>query len=651
MMRRARRLVCGFVTVVGVVGVGCSGGEGRAGEDSASPPTSARSRREEPLPRRVAIRPEPEGVTLADPSFEPLPDARADFGRLGGTVYQIEIPDKWSGRLVLEMHGFGEFASEVDVSPPDFRRHLIGRGIAWAASSFSSSSLIPGRAADETAALWDHFARKYGRPTWTYVTGWSMGGAATHVAAERYANRFDGALAFCGAAGQTAALSTTADFVAAGAYVAGVSQAEYDASTDLGALIRERIRPALREPKAREQFERIVIDLTGGPRRFDREGIRDEEETNWRRGTLLVESLAASNRDTEYRLPGGGSPTSDEYNRRVIRFRTNDAFRRTLLEGNELTGNLRMPLLSMHTTGDGQVPIEQARILHREVEAAGIERLLVHRVVEDPGHCGFTTEEMEVAFDALVEWVERGVKPAGTNVMVDDLRTLDRTFERQPRIGTPAGDAVMGATDRVTLHGRLTLDGSPFDARFLGAVVVRGGMSTPCQLEASPVTGGRYEITVAAEREVSGCGAPGAMIVLWTFVNDQKLFSVEPAVWPREDDTSFDATFSRSMPQGAAPPTADFAGEVYRPDGRRLPPGTRIEARIGGSVCGISSVRRTGSFSGFILAVAGPESIPACRQGAAITFRVNGHPAVETAVNEAGRGGPLTDLTVRSPRT
>ena len=99
-------------------------------------------------------------MTLEDPKFEPLPGARADFGRLGGTVYQIEMPEKWNGRLVMEMHGFGEFAPEVSASPPDFRRYLIAQGIAWGASSFSNSSLIPGRGAGETAARWGHFARK-----------------------------------------------------------------------------------------------------------------------------------------------------------------------------------------------------------------------------------------------------------------------------------------------------------------------------------------------------------------------------------------------------------------------------------------------------------------------------------------------------------
>ena len=116
------------------------------------------------LPPPVQVRPEPQGVSLDDPSFEPLAGARADFGRFGGSVYQIEVPARWNGRLVLFMHGFGEFAPYAGVSPPAIRRYLIGQGFAWGASSFSSTSLIPGRAADETAAVWDLFARRYGRP-------------------------------------------------------------------------------------------------------------------------------------------------------------------------------------------------------------------------------------------------------------------------------------------------------------------------------------------------------------------------------------------------------------------------------------------------------------------------------------------------------
>src|SRR5215207_5859698 len=207
-----------WVGVGGTLGAGVAkkGGDGR------------------PLPAPVHLRPEPAAVTLANPAFEPLPGARADFGRLGGSVYQIEVPAHWNGRLVLYMHGYGELRPTAGVSPPGIRRYLIGNGYAWGASSFSSTLFIPGRAADETAGLWDLFARRYGRPTRSYVTGQSMGGMATHIAAERYGNRFDGALALCGSAGQTRAASNDADFFVAGAYAAGVTQSEFNRSSDIG---------------------------------------------------------------------------------------------------------------------------------------------------------------------------------------------------------------------------------------------------------------------------------------------------------------------------------------------------------------------------------------------------------------------------------
>ena len=378
-----RRLACGVLMVTLMAAPACT-----ADKRTAPAQPAATRAKTGALPAPIQVRPDPEGVTLGDPAFVPLPGARADFGRLGGAVYEIEVPQRWNRRLVLFMHGYEELGPEAHVTAPDIRRYLIANGYAWGASSFSSTSLIPGRAADETAALWDRFARKYGRPTRSYVTGLSMGGMATHIAAERYASRFDGALALCGSAGQTPAVMGNADFVVAGAFVAGITQSELDTSTDIAGLVRDRILPALRDPVAHERFERIVLDMTGGPRAFDREGFRLEEDTNWRRGELLVAAHLAPNRDTEYHLGPLSTVSSDEFNRGVLRLPTNDQLLRSFLEGNETTGHLRMPLLSLHATGDGQVPIEQARILQRRVDAAGARDLLVQRVMRDPSHCG-----------------------------------------------------------------------------------------------------------------------------------------------------------------------------------------------------------------------------------------------------------------------
>jgi hypothetical protein len=623
-----------FAVIAAATLSACSSGHTRRANDS---PLLHR-----PLPPPVRVRERPELGSLANPAFAALPGARAEYGRLGGSTYQLEIPAHWNGRLVLWMHGFAEFASQLNTGPPDFRRYLISHGFAWAASSFSSVSLIPGRAADETAALWDHFVAEHGRPKWTYVSGASMGGWATDIAAERYGNRFDGALSFCGAVGTTPALRIDADFFVAAAFVAGVTQAEYDHTTDLRKLVDGRILPAVRTAAGRARLEDIMIDLTGGPRAFDREGLDLEWNTKWQRARLLVAAGVVPHRDVPYRLGPVSRVTSADFNAKAITLKTHDDAFRTFSQGMEVTGQLAMPLLTMHTTGDEQVPIDQAQILRTRVRAAGRGSLLVQRVVKDPGHCGFSTREQEAAFAALVQWVEHGRRPAGTNLDRADLRRVAPTFELTPRPETLSTPAVR---NRASVHGRARLDGAPFDARFIGAVVLDAGLVTPCNVTIPSIVAGRFDIAVFGSNELAGCGHRGSKIVLWTYAGDNKLFSTEKIAWPAGRTAQVSVDFSTARPSGAAPTVLELSGEVYRADGRPVAAGARVDAYVGDTLCGVASVR-SGVFDGYIMHVVGPDSIPGCHKNAPITFRVDGAPAAETRVN-GGAPPQQFDLTVR----
>ena len=132
---------------------------------------------------------------------------------------------------------------------------------------------------------------------------------------------------------------------------------------------------------------------------------------------------------------------------------------------------------------------------------------------------------------------------------------------------------------------------------------------------------------------------------MWTFAHDRIIFSRDTWRWPRHRSLRVEGSFATGRPHASVAPRAEFGGSVFRPDGRELPGGTRIDAYVGATRCGVSSVRRTGSFSGFSLSVVGPDSIPGCTRGGTITFRVNGRLALDTAVNEPGSDGTL-DLTV-----
>ncbi len=209
-------------------------------------------------------------------------------------------------------------------------------------------------------------------------------------------------------------------------------------------------------------------------------------------------------------------------------------------------------------------------------------------------------------------------------------------------LGRDADAARTGADDRVVVRGRANLDGASFDAPYLGAVVKRHGLVTPCQRTLPRVRDGRFAITVLARTEASGCGAAGSKIFLWTFVQDQIIYSNQSVRWPGTGETArFDPGFSIGAPTGGVGPIVGFAGEIFDRRNRRLPPGAHVQAYVGETLCAVATTRRIEDFVGFSIDVVGPDSIPGCASGATITFRVDGRDANETAVNQAGQGATL----------
>lgn len=649
------------LAAVAALAFACAGGGTSGNAGTATP---------RPVPPKVTIRDEPEGVGLADPAFEALPGAKAYYGHLGGTVYRIEIPDDWNGRLLLYQHGFQNLAAEAEVNDPLIRTYLIRNGWAWAASSYSSTSLIPGRAADETAALWDYFVQNYGQPDRTYVTGESMGGAATNIAAERYGDRYDGALQMCGFAGQPAITSIVGDFFYAGAYVAGVTQAELDAAlgtaetpasgevptqpdlsnNSLTSLIETKIKPALEDPERHSEFQSILLDLTGGPRAFDREGFDIEEASNWERASLLVSLQLAHNEDVQYELGPLSKTSTADFNAGVVRNAQNSdqAFLNSYYEGNDITGDLQMPLLTMQTTGDWQVPIDQQQLLRRKVEAAGGGDQLVERAVRDRRHCGFTLSEWQQGLEDLVDWVEQDKKPKGEDLLVDDLTKVGGTFTLAPRYGSPDADSVAGADERVTVAGTVTLNGQPIgDGAYVYPIITKDNMERAyCMFLDARTSDGRYESVVASETEVPACGAPATEVYLGVYDpdSDQYYTSDRTIAWPADgNELRFDAVVTTD---GVGREGGLFYGVVGDANGKDVPPRTLIEAYSGDTLCGVSTV------SEVVMAYAGPATYDlaatsdACAENAPLTFKIGGKPAMQTGTNSYD-GYRQLDLTVQ----
>jgi hypothetical protein len=221
-----------------------------------------------------------------------------------------------------------------------------------------------------------------------------------------------------------------------------------------------------------------------------------------------------------------------------------------------------------------------------------------------------------------------------------------------PTSSTSATPTSTSATTRLlTVQGNATLDGAPFDAQFLGAVVLRDGLATACQANISSVFSDGYKIHVLPEGGSAGCGRPGDPVALWTFARGKKLYSTSTVPWPEQGNhATFDARFETAKPSGAVPRVTELSGTVTERNGRAAPIGTRVEAYVGDTRCAVASVRSFGdNSSGYVLSVVGPDSVAGCARDGRITFRIDGRPARQTYANRlappaSGSGGsfPLT---------
>jgi hypothetical protein len=101
-------------------------------------------------------------------------------------------------------------------------------------------------------------------------------------------------------------------------------------------------------------------------------------------------------------------------------------------------GDPGIPVLSVHGLGDLFVPFSMDQIYDRMMIAHGEGGLFVDRAIREVTHCGYTDNEMSSAFTALMNWVNRGVHPAGDEI-------LDPRAVASPTFGCRFTDPAPGA--------------------------------------------------------------------------------------------------------------------------------------------------------------------------------------------------------------
>ena len=75
------------------------------------------------------------------------------------------------------------------------------------------------------------------------------------------------------------------------------------------------------------------------------------------------------------------------------------------------TGDLKIPVLTVHTTGDPETPFFHEALYGARVAAAGTSGMLLQRTIVRFGHCNITPAEHLAALGALEGWIATGIKP------------------------------------------------------------------------------------------------------------------------------------------------------------------------------------------------------------------------------------------------
>ncbi len=343
-----------------------------------------------------------------------------------GSIYELRMPENWNGEVIYYAHGFNDATDPISLPYKeniDAAFDALGaKGYAIAASSFSENGFAVKDGIQRTHQLRGLFASRFGQAEKSYLMGHSLGGASVVELADRYPNQYDGALAMCGMVGGSQLQIDYLGNVRAGfdAIYPGVlrgdavnipsdlTRAEVEAkamqamiANPLGAIALTRMLP-------------IPVDAPPGNVQAAIGGVLAALGFHIRGAEDVVNHTHGQNPfDNTTTVYGGGfGPYDANYlNTNVKRFEATPGARNYLNHWFEPSGNLQIPLLTLHTMWDPAVPTAHERKLASVVAAAGNSELLRQNtgsLANAFNHCGFSTAEIVSNFDQLAAWVATG---------------------------------------------------------------------------------------------------------------------------------------------------------------------------------------------------------------------------------------------------
>jgi pimeloyl-ACP methyl ester carboxylesterase len=382
-----------------------------------------------------------------------------------GATFLIEVPPNWNGTVVLYSHGYvvpGSPNPATDVGDPVTRGFLLSNGYALAGSSYATTGWALQQAFPDQIAVLDQFRLLVGKAKRTIAWGHSLGGMITAGLIQKYPHRFDAALPMCGVlSGGVATWNTALDAEFAfqtllasgtGLQIVNITDPTTNLGIAEGALAAAQATP---QGQARLALVAALADTPGwftptspqpSPTDYASQelnqflwaqqvnfpfgfALRAELEAraggnaSWNVGVDYKRQLAISSDRTEVEAlyQQAGLNLEDDLNtlNQAPRISAKTSAVIYMERFIIYDGQIHIPVLTLHTSGDGLVVVQNERAYRTTVTEAGNEDFLEQAFVHRAGHCAFTPAETVAAFQTLIDRLDtgswHGVRPGVLN--------------------------------------------------------------------------------------------------------------------------------------------------------------------------------------------------------------------------------------------
>jgi pimeloyl-ACP methyl ester carboxylesterase len=404
-----------------------------------------------------------------------------------GAAYLIEVPSNWNGTLLLYSHGYNAGPSNpaYDASDPYSEAYLLIGGFALGGSSYATTGWAIKEALPDQIAVLDKFQALVGTPHSTIAWGTSLGGIITGGLIQQYPDRFQGALPMCGVmAGAVGfwnqALDAAFAFQTLLAPNVGLQVVNISNPAKNLAIADSVLGAAQQTPQGRARLALVaaLADVPGwittgqAPPPPNDYATQEVNQYGWLAGADFPFAFYYR---AELEGRAGGNPSSNNGVNYVTQLNQSadaqevrglyqqanldlNADLQTLNAAARITANhssltyleqsidlyrpATVPVLTMHTEGDGLVAVQGERA-YRVINGPA-SPYLRQAYIRRAGHCAFTAPEILAAMQALVRRVDTqvwsGVTPQELNAAANHILVF------QNQLFAPAFDSFTPTT-------------------------------------------------------------------------------------------------------------------------------------------------------------------------------------------------------------